>query len=175
MAKGAMKRAAETARAPADRAEAEAMLGRLGAIKREIALHEAALEEDVVSLKAKAEISAKPLAAEADTLFRGLQIYAEANRGTLTDGGRTKTVKLATGELLWRLRPPGVRLRDVATVIETLQRLGLSQFLRVKHEVNKEALLAAPAQAAKIPGVSIGSAGEEFIAEPMTVELVAAR
>lgn len=170
-----LKRPAETARAPADRSEAETMLARLGAIRRELALSGAALEETVGGLKAQAEEAAKPLAAEAEMLLRGLQLYAEANRAALTDGGRTKTVKLSTGELVWRLRPPSVRLRDLAAVIETIQQLGLTKFLRTKHEVNKEALLAAPGEASAIPGVSIGSPGEEFAAEPLAMELVASR
>ena len=170
-----LKRPAETARAPADRSEAETMLARLGAIRRDLALAGAALEEAVVGVKAQAEEAAKPLAAEAEALMRGLQLYAEANRAALTDGGRTKTVRLATGEIGWRQRPPSVRLRDVPTVIETMQRLGLLKFLRIKHEVNKEALLAAPGEASAIPGVMIGSAGEEFLAEPLAMELVASR
>lgn len=172
MAKRKLKAPAETVRAPADRAEAEAMLGRLGEIRRELGLHGAALEEMVARIRASAENEAKPLAAEAEALFRALQLYAECNRPALTENGRTKTVRLATGELLWRQRPPSVKLRDVAAVLETIQQLGLTQFIRTKHEVNKDALLAAPAAAAAIPGVTIGSAGEEFIAEPIVVELV---
>ncbi len=173
MTKSKLRRPAETARAPADRAEAEAMLARLGAIRRDLAVSAAALEEGVAAMKEAAETAAKPLAAEAEQLLRGLQLYAEANRAALTDGGRHKTVKLSSGELLWRLRPPSVRLRDVAAVIETLKAMGKDQFLRTKYEVNKEALLAAPAEAASIPGVTIGSAGEEFLAEPLVVELAA--
>lgn len=175
MAKSKLKRAAETAVAPANREEAEAMLARLGAIRRDMALSSAALEESVSGLKTAAELAAKPLADEAETLFRGLQLYAEANRAALTEGGKTKTVKLATGELAWRTRPPSVKLRDVAAVIETLKAGGFDRFLRIKHEVNKEALLAEPVAAQAIPGVTIGSAGEEFIAEPLAMELVAGR
>lgn len=174
-AKGKLKRAAETAVAPGNRQEAEAMLARLGEIRRDMALHSAALEEGVAALKAAAETAAQPLAAEAEALFRGLQLYAEANRAALTEDGKTKTVWFATGLLAWRTRPPSVKLRDVAAVIETLRATGLDRFLRVKHEVNKEALLADPVAAQSIPGVTIGSAGEEFIAEPLVVvvELVA--
>jgi phage host-nuclease inhibitor protein Gam len=166
-----IKAPAETVAAPQTRAEAERMLARLGELQRDVALIEAAATEAVTARKAEAEAEAKPLAEEAERLRRGLQLWAEANRQTLTDGGRTKTVTLATGEIAWRLRPPSVRLKDVPRVVEALLQLGLARFLRVKHEVNKEAMLAEPAVATTVPGVSISSEGEEFIVTPLAVEI----
>jgi phage host-nuclease inhibitor protein Gam len=168
-----VKVVAEAARAPQSREEAEAMLARLGEIQRDRALIEAALSEDVTARRAMAEAEGQPLAEEADRIVAGLRLWAEANRPTLTDGGRTKTVKLATGEIAWRIRPPSVRLRDMPMVIEALVNLGLARFLRTKTEVNKEAMLAEPVVAASVPGVSIGSEGEEIVITPLAVELVA--
>lgn len=169
-----LKRAAEAVRAPRDRAEAEEMLAQLGAVQRDLALAEAALAETVAGAKAAAEAAARPLQAQQEALLRGLQLWAEANRHALTEGGRTKTVKLATGEIAWRARPPKVVLRDLTAVQEALVSLGLQRFLRTKVEVNKEAMLAEPAVARQVPGVSIGSEGEEFVAAPVAAALAGA-
>jgi phage host-nuclease inhibitor protein Gam len=166
-----IKAPAETVVAPQTRAEAEQMLARLGALQRDLALIESAASEAVAVRKATAEEEAKPIAQEAEALRRGLQLWAEANRPSLTDGGRTKTVTLATGEIAWRLRPPSVRLKDMPKVVEALVQLGLGRFLRTKQEVDKEAMLKEPAEAMQVPGVSIGSEGEEFVVTPLAVEL----
>ncbi len=45
------------------------------------------------------------------------------------------------------------------TVIEACKSLGLTAFLRIKEEVNKEAMLADPDKARTIAGVTIKSGG----------------
>ena len=170
--KGArLKRDAETAPVPVDMASAAANLARIGAIQRELDVAKVALAETVAKAKEAAEAAAAPLKVEVEMLTRGLQIWAEARRDELTQGGKTKTVTLATGEIAWRSRPPSVRLRDPAAVIETLQRLQLSRFLREKIEIDREAMLKEPAAAASVPGVVIGSAGEEFVVTPASADL----
>jgi phage host-nuclease inhibitor protein Gam len=72
------------------------------------------------------------------------------------------------------VRPPSVRLRDMKRVLEALVQLGLARFIRVKQEVDKEAMLREPELAAQVPGVSIGSEGEEFVVSPLVVALPAA-
>ena len=173
MPKAALKRAAETVRAPATREEAETMLARIGELMRAQQRRQADLDEAVAAAKSKAEQEARQPAAEQADLMRGLQIWAEANRKVLTQDGRTKTVKLATGEIAWRLRPPSVRLSKLDAVIEAIQAMGQKgkRFLRTKVEVNKEALLGEQEVAKTIPGVSIGSAGEEFVVAPTGLDL----
>jgi len=167
------KRPAETARAPANREEAERMLARIGQIQRERTLLNTELEEEVAALKGAAEDRARPLAAEQEALERGIQLWAEANRALLTNGGATKTVRLAGGELAWRLRPPSVRVSNLAGVIEVMRNSGFLRFLRQKTELDKEAMLREPTFASQIPGVTISSGGEDFVVTPETVEVVA--
>lgn len=166
-----LKRLAETAPVPANLADAAASVARIGELQRLLALHGAALSESAAQLKAAAEAAAAPLKAEIEDLTRGVQVYAEANREVLTGGGRVKTVALATGEIAWRARPPSVRIRDQGAVIETLQKLQLGRFLREKVEIDKEAMLKNPSLAETVPGVTIASAGEEFVVTPHAVEL----
>lgn len=149
------------------------MLARLGALQRDLSVASAALDENVASLKEAAEAGAAPLKAEAEALTRGIQTWAEANRERLTLAGRVKTVKLTTGEIAWRTRPPSVKLRDQGAILEFLVKVGLTRFIRVKSEVNREAMLAEPAAAGAVPGVTISSEGEDFVVTPASVELAA--
>ena len=112
---------------------------------------------------------AQPLA-EVEDLRRGVQAWCEAHREELT-GGRTKTVEFGSGRALWRLRPPSVSLRGKEAVIEACATLGLNRFLRMKVDVNKEAMLAEPDVARRVAGVSIGSEGEDFVIEPAGLEV----
>jgi phage host-nuclease inhibitor protein Gam len=166
-----LKRVAETAPVPADVPSAAASLARIGVLQRDLVVAEAALAETLADAKAAAEAAAAPLKAEIEMLTRGLQIWAEARRDDLTQGGRVKTFSLSTGDIAWRTRPPSVRLRDPNAVIETLQRMQMGRFLREKIEIDREAMLREPALAATVPGVTIGSAGEEFVVTPASAYL----
>jgi len=105
-----------------------------------------------------------------DQLFEGIFIFAQANRDGLTEKGKKKTVSLPTGDILWRLTPPAVSLKGVEKVIKLCQTRGLARFIRVKKEVDREAMLKEPKVAGKIPGVTIRQK-EEFVVKPSEVEI----
>lgn len=155
---------------PKDSGEANVFVGELGEAMRQRQLIQTALEETVAAAKAKAEQEAAPLNARIAGLSKGLQVWAEAHRDELLRPGR-KSVELPAGEIGWRLRPPSVRISGVAAVIGTLKALGLTRFLRVKEEIDKKALLKEPDVAGSVPGVTVGSEGEEFFVAPIGVEL----
>ncbi|MGP0104433.1 host-nuclease inhibitor Gam family protein, partial [Rhodoblastus sp.] len=112
------------------------------------------------------ELDAAPLVARAKALTEGLRVWCDANRAALTDGFKRKWGDLGTGKIEWRLAPPKVTIRKVEEAIAAIKTLGLTQFLRVKEEPNKEAMLQEPEKAKLVPGVTIGSAGENFAVEP---------
>ena len=156
---------------PQSREDAEKAIGEIGGITRDMARLEADMNDAIAAAKAKAEEAAAPLRGRVAVLTEGLKVWAEANRDALTNGGRTKTAVLGAGKLFWRLRPPSVRISGMDRVIEAIKALGLAAFLRTKEEVNKEALLADPDKARLIAGVSIGTAGEDFVVEPLEAEI----
>jgi phage host-nuclease inhibitor protein Gam len=169
MARPALKTIATPA--AQSRQEAEAAVERIGANQRELTRIEADLNDEVSRLKAAAEERAKPLQ-DAIAADRGLvQLFCEANRGELTNAGKTKTVIFATGEVRWRARPPSVSIRGVAAVIALLKSNFGGRFVRTKEEIDKEAMLADPDTARQVPGVKIGSEGEDFVIEPFEVQL----
>ena len=156
---------------PQSRDEAAAAVAEIGVANREVARIEAAMNDEIATLKKAAEEQANPLKQRVATLTEGLKFWAEANRDVLTGGGKTKTADLGTGKVMWRLRPPSVRIAGMERVIDAIKTLGLHAFLRTKEEVNKEALLADPDKARTIAGVTIGSEGEDFVVEPFEAEI----
>lgn len=158
---------------PQSREEAAATVVAIGEINRGIARLEADMNDELASIKEAYEVKALPLRDAATEKTEGLKIWAEANRTSLTGGDKTKTVDLGTGVLRWRSRPPAVRISKVQDVLDRLKTLGLGRFLREKVEIDKEAMLKEPEVARTVAGVSIGSAGEDFIVEPYEAELSA--
>lgn len=156
---------------PQSRDEAAAAVKQIGLASREVARIEADMNDAIAGLKEQAEKTARPLKERVVALTEGLKVWAEANRDLLTASGKTKTADLGTGKIMWRLRPPSVRIVGMERVIEAIKTLGFAAFLRTKEEVNKEALLADPDKARMIAGVSIGTAGEDFVVEPFEAEI----
>lgn len=158
---------------PQSREEAATTLRAVGDLNRELTRLETSMNDDLARTKEAYEATAEPHRRAREEKVEGLRIWAEANRQSLTGGDKSKTVDLGTGMLKWRLRPPSVRLSKIEDVIARLKTLGLARFLRTKEEVDKEAMQREPEVARTIAGVSIGSAGEDFIVEPFEAELSA--
>lgn len=80
-------------------------------------------------------------------LAKGVQIWCDANRLAMTQGGKKKTITFNTGEVNWHKRPPSVDFKrgsKVEEIIQKLKTLKLFEIVRTKEEVNKEAILALP-------------------------------
>lgn len=149
---------------------------RIGEIDRLLQKQDADLKEALAKVKRTYEEAAEPFKQEQAGLVEGVKIFCEANRQTLTDAGKSKTVPFTTGHVRWRLRPPSVKLpRDIGGVIAAIKARGLIQFLRLTEDVSKEAMLAEPVLASSIPGVRIASEGEDFAVEPFTPDGIAGR
>ncbi|MFG1409485.1 host-nuclease inhibitor Gam family protein [Xanthobacter sp. VTT E-85241] len=161
---------------PQSREDAAATVARIGALNRNIAREEAAMNDEIAAIKAAAEAKCGPLKDEVTAATEGLKMWAEANRAALTNQHKTKTVDLGTGTISWRTAPQKVkgvpRAKDaVAELIKKIKSLGLKQFIRTSEEINREAMLADPDKAGKVPGIRIASDGEEFSVEPFEVEI----
>lgn len=116
------------------------------------------------------EDQARPHAERIKDLAQGVQTYCEAHRDELTKGGKTKTAKLASGEVSWRMRPPSVMVRGMAAVVEALKKLKLSRYIRTKEELDKEAVLADPDGVEAIKGITV-SQREDFVIKPFSTDL----
>jgi phage host-nuclease inhibitor protein Gam len=167
-----VKMAAANYPIPRDREEADDFIRQIGGLMRDRALIQTALDDNLAALKAEYEKKAEPLALQTIGMMKGLQTWCEANRAELRDGGDSKTVKFGNGEVAWRLRPRKVNLRGIEEILKYLEgHAGLHHFIRITKEINKEAMLDDPAAATGVPGVSIASAGEDFIITPINAPL----
>lgn len=155
---------------PQTRAATVDAIAEIGRLVRERVRIEAGMNDRVAELKAEAEEAAQPLARRIELLTRGVQTWCEAHRHELTQGGKTKTAVLGSGEVRWRVSPPRVVLRGVEAVLDALRRAGLDRFIRVAETPNKEAMLAEPEAVAGIGGIRIEQA-ETFEVVPFEAAL----
>ena len=157
---------------PQSREQVAEAIGELGRLQRDLERIGADMNDELADVKARFEADAEPYRQRQEALFAGVQVWCEAHRDTLTQGGKVKTAAFTTGEVSWRTRPPSVTVRGIEAVIDALRRLRLTRFLRVKTEVNKEAILNEPEAVALVPGIRI-SQGEDFAVTPFEAPLVA--
>ncbi len=156
---------------PQTMTEANSFIREIGVVQRERQKLEIKMNDEVDKIKAKYESRSGHFKSFIDAHTQGLQIFCAANRVALTKDGKIKTYKFPAGEVNWRSRPPKVKLRGVAKILESLKKLKLRKFIRIKEEVNKEAMLADPKKAVAVEGVSIGSGGEDFVITPFETKL----
>lgn len=168
--KNRLKTPAVTVNVPQNREMAAQAIAEIGRTNRDLARLEADMNDELAAVKARHEAAAEPLRLKVQGLTQGVQTWAEANRDSLTQGGKVKTAALTTGEILWRLRPPSVRVTGAEAVLDALRRMGLRRFIREKEEVNKDAILNEPEAVADVPGIAI-SQGEDFVVVPFEAEL----
>ncbi len=152
---------------PTSLEDAAVYVRQIGEAQRAVDALEANLTQRVEELRAQAMAEVQKHQDACNLLLEGLFAFAQAHRPRLTDDEKRKTVDVATGKFGWRLTPPAVEVKGVADVIATLERLKLTQFIRVKEtkEVDREAILKDPDAVAGIAGVSV-TQREEFFVKP---------
>lgn len=150
---------------PQSREQVQTWIKDLGDTQRELGRTETLMNDELAVITNNYKPHINTLTTKIKALQKGIQTWCEANRVELTDG-KSKTVKLVTGKVSWRQRPPSVSLRKIDAVLESLRTLGLQRFIRNKEEVNKDAMLAEPEIAKTVAGVTIKTGAEDFVIEP---------
>ncbi|MEM1370599.1 MAG: host-nuclease inhibitor Gam family protein [Pseudomonadota bacterium] len=166
MAKSKTKVKTDALTVPQDDVQCANDIARIGNLQRRIDAQKADADEQLATIAKALEDARQPVLDEIQLLQRGVAAYCEANRDRLTDGGKRKFFDFASGRISWRIKPPKVKLKNVAAVIEELRSCGMERFLRTKTEVNKEAILAEPTRLGDFEGVKIVRDEEEFIIDP---------
>ena len=146
------------------REQAQKDISMIGMLQREHGRISGELNDRISALTEAEAPRLKELQDRIGMLQAGVQTWCEANREQIC--GKGKTANLITGEVSWRQRPPSVSIRGVDTVLDTLLRMGLGRFVRVKNEPNKEAMLNEPEAVRGIAGISIVTGVEDFIVVP---------
>lgn len=161
------KKAAALVDVPQSGAACDAKIDRIGELRRALRRREAAMNDELARIKAGHAEAVLAIQAELAAAERSVQAYCETFRAVLTSGGKTKTYRFNAGDVSWRTLPPSVTLRDVKRIVAHCQASkALLRFLRVRTEPDKEAMLKEPDVAVTIPGVSVGSEGEQFEIKP---------
>jgi phage host-nuclease inhibitor protein Gam len=167
---------AKTVKAPAipvpqTREQFEALAVELATTMREIARINSNAADRVARVKLDAKEATAALGKREDVLWLALQAYAGAHRSELLTADR-KSVAIAAGTIGWRLGKAKIVTTGGAEpddVVAWLVDQESDQFLRIKTELDKEALLAAPDQVEKIPGIAIFQ-GDEFFFKPLDLD-----
>ena len=166
-----IKSAAAAVDVPQNREMAAAAIADIGSHSRNLARINADMNDAIAEVKERFERLAEPFRLHIEALTNGLQMYAEANRATLTNNYKVKTVALTTGELVWRMNPPSVRLTDTEeNVIAACEAAGLEEFIRRTPSLNRDAIKANPGEAKNVQGIRIGQV-ESFVVIPFETEL----
>lgn len=154
------------------RDEADLAIAEIGKLQRARQFIETRMNEELALVRQRHEDDAAPHGMRILNLALAVQGWANANRTQLTDDGKTKTVKLGGGDISWRLNPWSVVLRGAEKVLQALKDRKLRRFIRVKLEINKEALLEEKDLAAlkAIKGLSFKQT-EQFVIKPFETEL----
>ena len=179
MAKSSKTRVKTTALVVAaqDKAEAAAHIRRIGDLTREVKRLSAEMGDKKAELEQEYRDLAAPHEAEIQALTASVQAFCEANRSELTQQGKTKTVDFVTGLVKWRVSPPSVKLTGTAAILAYMkEKTALARFIRVKEEINREAILNEAELFAdgQVPGVRISSGVEDFVVEPTDPDLAGA-
>nr|SAY44523.1 Bacteriophage Mu Gam like protein [Serratia marcescens] len=172
MAKGKKSlKAAAASYAPQTRDEVISGIKQIGDIQREITRIETEMNDCIGRITNQHAPVIEALSAQLSTLQAGVQAWCEVNRDTLTQGGKTKTANLITGEVSWRKGNPSVTIKGAEVVMETLKRLKLTRFILTKESINKNAILSDKNAVKDIKGIVINDGKEVFNIAPFEQEV----
>lgn len=159
------------AHVPQSKNDCAQFIRNIGDLQRQFERERAAMNDAIAATTQQHQPVLADLQQRIEALQAGVQAWCEAHRVELCGPGDKlgKTANLVTGEVSWRQRPPSVSIRGAETVLDTLLRMGLGRFVRVKNEPNKEAMLAEPDAVRGIAGISIATGVEDFIVTPFEV------
>ena len=170
MAKKAKIKAVATIIACQSLEQVQDFIRHIGDKNREVTRLQAKMNDEVAVITSSYTESINTLKQEIEQMTGAVEIWCAANRSKILEKG-LKTANLITGEVSWRFNPPSVSLRKIEDVLASLKEKGLTQFIRVKEEVNKEAILADPLAVKEVAGVTIKSGQEYFEIKPFEVEV----
>lgn len=142
------RRKQQAAPAPTSTAEATLMMGEFVQIERDKALERLSAEAAIDRIKQQRDQRLAELEAEAKPLFAGLKAWWEAGgKDELAKGKRS--AEIAGAKIGIRLTPPAVKFRrgvkasDVIAWLRDLRWARAKDFLRVKVDLDKQAVIKA--------------------------------
>jgi len=154
--------------------EAGGFLRKMRELEKEMQVVQIEVDEKVAEIREKAKVKIKARQDIIQQYFEGIFIFAQARKEELTEQGKRKTVTIPPDCFGWRYTPEKVVLEDEEAIMAELKKLGQAKFIRVKEEINKEAMHDDKELALTVKGVSFEQ-HEEFVVKLAEVELEIAR
>lgn len=147
----------------ADRAQCEGALAEMAAIDRKLSAIENEMREAIDAAKSKAGQLAGPLQARRKELADAVAIFAKLNRQELFS--KSKSLDMGFGIIGFRASTRIVQLRGVTAemTLERLHQYNLTDGIRVKEEINKDAALGWPDERLELVGLKRQQADTFFI------------
>ena len=142
------RRKKEAAHVPASRAEAEDMLRDYVKLERDALAERLIAEREIDRIKAHRDAVLTDIEAERTSLFEGLKAWWEAG-GAAEVAGRKRSAELGSVTIGIRKTPPAVKFArkvkaaDVIAWLKGLRWRRAKEFLRVKTELDKQAIIKA--------------------------------
>jgi len=154
---------------PQTAVEFEEQAVRLGELSREIDGITDAGATKIAEIKLSTKKATDALTKTAKALWGAISAYAEAHRTELLPKDR-KSVSIAAGTIGWRTSTPAIQIDgDEEEIITRMEAAGLHRFLRETVVIDKAALLAEPAIAKTIAGLSIVQV-ESLFFKPLDID-----
>ena len=136
-----------------DTKQAEGALAEIAALDRKLEAISSAMQESIDAAKAKASQEASPLQARRKELADAVAVFARLNRTALFVGA--KSIDLGFGIIGFRASSKLIQVKGVtaATTLERLHQFNFTDGIRVKEEINKEAIIDWPAERLELLGL----------------------
>lgn len=123
-------------------ADVDQALRQIGEIERDLFLIEGDTNESIDRLKETAKAQAKPYLDRKTALELAMKEFCETHRAEFA---KIKTKQLVFGSVGFRLSTR-VLIKRVADTLQALKDLGLMHCIRLKEEIDKEAMKQLPAE-----------------------------
>lgn len=136
-----------------DKGQAECALAEIAALDRKIAGIESEMQETIDNAKAKAGQACTPLQARRKELADALAVYAKLNRTELF--ANAKSVDMGFGIIGFRASKRISQIRGVTLemTLEKIRQYGLTDGIRIKEELNKDATMGWPEERLELVGL----------------------
>ncbi len=134
--------------------------------------------ERILSIQTKLAEEIEPIEVEIKKVSLSIKKFSDENKEKLFSKD-SKTAKLETGEICYRAGKPSVETKSSPKLIENiLKKNSLTEkkekfvkllsgvFIRVKFELNKDAILENPTTAEKVTGVKVDTGEDRFYITP---------
>ncbi|MCX7998854.1 MAG: host-nuclease inhibitor Gam family protein [Leptospiraceae bacterium] len=150
---------------------------RIGELQRKRNELKTQTDEQIAKLQTELSEKLAPIDAEIELITKSLHAYCEPRKKVFFE--KSKSLELPTGILAYRISPPSVKGNITKKKIEDiLERNSLTKpvasfekrlakvFLRMKLEINKEAILQDPKKAKLVTGLTVQEGIENFYVKP---------